>query len=281
MPIIIPKEGDGARKRERKLRPVKPNRRDRAEYVAVLQDQVDFIRAQMRNLSDIIRSGASRAEVARTITEMSAAAQARADAVAPGTARSFVTAVDAANKAATEATIARALSVPFATILDEPGVQDAVELAIAENTRLIKSIASEHWAKVGQAVLDNYRGVPLPDGVSLQKRLQDLGGITKRRAAFIARDQSANVTAALNETRQTSLGIDEYIWRNSRDNRVVGNPAGLYPKGNARHGDHWDREGKTFKYSNPPHDGNPGQPIGCRCYAEPVLNLDKLKAQYV
>lgn len=281
MPVILPKKGDTPRKRERNMRPVKPNRRDRARYTAALQDLTDYLRGQTANLSNLIKSGADRVQVAQALSAMSAAAQARADAVAPGTAQSFVTALDAANKAATEGAIARALSVDFATIIDEPGVRGAVELAVSENTRLIKSIASEHWAKVGQAVLDNYRGVPLPDDVSLAKRLQDLGGITKRRATLIARDQTASVTAALNETRQTAVGIDEYRWRNSQDNRVVGNPAGKYPKGNRMHEDHWTREGDVYRWDKPPGDGHPGQPIGCRCTAEPVLNLDKLKAQYV
>lgn len=281
MPVILPKESGDARKRTRNLRPVRPNRRDRAQYNAALQDLADYLRAQTRNLSDIIKGGADRRTVAAALTEMTNAAQARANAVAPGTAQSFVTSVDAANKAATEAAIARGLSVDFATIIDEPGVRDAVELAIAENSQLIKSIASEHWSKVAQAVLDNYRGVPQPEGVSLAKRLQEMGGITKRRATFIARDQTASLTATLNATRQQSVGIDEYTWRNSQDNRVVGNPGGLYPKGNRRHEDHWTREGNVYKWAQPPGDGHPGQPIGCRCTAEPVLNLDKLKAQYV
>lgn len=46
--------------------------------------------------------------------------------------------------------------------------------------------------------------------------------------------------------------------------------------GSKLHGNHFDREGKVFRWDNLPADGGPGWPIGCRCYAEPVINLDKL-----
>jgi len=71
------------------------------------------------------------------------------------------------------------------------------------------------------------------------------------------------------QAKQQSAGFDKYIWRNSQDERVVGNPSGHYPQGNDRHGDHWSREGKVFSWSHPPHDGHPGEAINCRCTAEP------------
>jgi len=35
--------------------------------------------------------------------------------------------------------------------------------------------------------------------------------------------------------------------------------------------EHVAREGKEFSWKNPPDDGHPGEPINCRCTAEPVL----------
>lgn len=89
-----------------------------------------------------------------------------------------------------------------------------------------------------------------------------------------------SVNDALNKSRMESNGIESYKWRNVGDSRVVGNPGGKYPDGNEGHGDHWDREGKTYAWDDPPHDGHPGQAFNCRCSAIPVLDLDKLKAQY-
>ena len=45
--------------------------------------------------------------------------------------------------------------------------------------------------------------------------------------------------------------------------------------------DHWQREGQAFRWDQPPDDGHPGQPIHCRCTAEPIIDLDELDATYV
>ncbi len=47
-----------------------------------------------------------------------------------------------------------------------------------------------------------------------------------------------------------------YIWRTVGDNRTRSEHAG--------------REGKSFFWTNPPKDGHPGEPFGCRCWAELV-----------
>jgi len=279
--IILPKDAQKAKKKERTMNAARVPRSVRKNYLDLLDQQVKFLKAQTANLSDLLKSGADRATVGNTLAQMAASAQARLDQLAPGTARSFVTAADTANKQAIQKNIASALSVDFATVIDGPDIKPLIDQAIIDNTGLIKSISQEHFAKVGRAVLDNYRGVPQVGGVSLTQRLQDIGGITKTRAKFIARDQTAKLTGDLNQSRQQDNGIDEYTWHNSQDRRVVGNPSGLYPKGNRVHGDHWDREGETFSWANPPFDGHPGHAPNCRCYAKPKLNLEKLKAQYV
>ena len=53
------------------------------------------------------------------------------------------------------------------------------------------------------------------------------------------------------------LGITQYIWRTSRDERVRES--------------HLVLEGKTFSWDSPPDVGHPGQDINCRCTAEPVI----------
>ncbi len=45
-----------------------------------------------------------------------------------------------------------------------------------------------------------------------------------------------------------------YIWRTVGDSRT--------------RSEHADREGKIFRWTNPPEDGHPGEPFGCRCWAE-------------
>lgn len=279
--IILPHDAAHARKKQRTIRPARPPRSVRKNYERALRDEVKLLKAQTANLSQVIGQGVNRMEAASMLAAMSQQANARFAAIADQAASTFVQAVNNRNREALQNSIARAFSVDFATIVDDPDTQGLLDLALIENVNLIKSIPEKHFSLVGQAVLDNYRGKPMPNGQSLAERLRSLGPITDRRAKFIARDQTAKITGDLNQIRQESNGIDSYIWRNSRDNRVVGNPGGKYPKGTPGHMNHWDREGKVFEWSEPPPDGHAGHAPGCRCYGEPVLNLDKLKAQYV
>jgi len=281
VPIILPSEAKKARKQQRLLRPSKASRAAQRNYLAALQDQVTYLKAATANLSDLLRSGAERGTIAAELQRLAALATGRANAAAPEVANGFVDAVSKQNKQAIEKNIAAALSVDFATIVDTADTAAELSMAITRNTSLIRSIPEQHLFDVSQAILDNYAGRPLPGDVSLTRRLQQIGGITEDRARFIARDQTAKLTGALTASRQQSNGVEEYRWRNSQDERVVGNPSGLYPKGTRRHGNHWEREGKTYRWDTPPGDGNPGEPILCRCWAEPVLDLAKLKAQYV
>lgn len=279
--IILPADAKKAKKKERVIRPIRAPRSQRKNYLDLLDEQVKYLNAQTANLSDLLKSGAERQEVARRLAFLSAQAQAKIDALAPHVARSFVGRVDISNKEAMQTAIAKALSVDFATVVDGNQVGALLDQAIEENVGLIKSISQEHFAKVGQAVLDNYRGVPLPGDVSLTQRLMDIGGISKNRAKFIARDQTAKLTGDLNQIRQQDNGIDEYIWKTAKDKRVVGTPGGTYPKGNRGHENHYKREGVKFSWSKPPGDGHPGHAYNCRCYAAPVLDIEKLKAQYI
>lgn len=281
MAVNLPRKAASARKRQRLMRPIKPTRAARAAYTSELLQQVDYLKAQTVNLSDLIKSGAGRQAVAARLMELAQQSQARFDQLAPSTARSFVSKVDRQQKEAMQRTIRDALQVDFAQILDTPNTAADVDLAVSWNTSLIKSIGAKHWDDVGQAVLDNYRGAELPGGVSLTERLQQLGGISERRAQFIARDQTAKLTTALNKSRQESAGIEEYVWRTAGDERVVGTPGGLYPDGSRGHENHYKRDGKRFKWSEPPADGHPGQAYNCRCVALPVLDLDKLDVRYV
>jgi SPP1 gp7 family putative phage head morphogenesis protein len=142
------------------------------------------------------------------------------------------------------------------------------EAFVAENVSLITSIGEEFFDKLEEDILGAYAGGARWE--QLAEKIQGRYDVSARRAELIARDQIGSLNAKLAQAKQTELGVKKYIWRNSQDERVVGNPSGKYPKGNERHGDHWSREGKVFDWGNPPHDGHPGEAIQCRCTAEPV-----------
>ncbi|MDR1334408.1 MAG: hypothetical protein LBJ71_04260 [Holosporaceae bacterium] len=94
---------------------------------------------------------------------------------------------------------------------------------------------------------------------------QHLEDLLVNRAKLITRTQISRAITAENIARFREAGLTHYVWRTSQDERVVGNPTGLYPEGNPSHEDHYHRNGKVFAFDNPPDDGHPGVPYNCRC----------------
>jgi uncharacterized protein with gpF-like domain len=143
-----------------------------------------------------------------------------------------------------------------------PAMRDAFEAVRAENVSLIKSIAEQHLGQVEQAVMRSVSAGR--DLASLNTSLLKIQGVTKRRAAFIARDQNNKSTAVLTRARHIELGITQAKWLHSA--------GGKHPRPEhvAFSGKIYDiREGHDFG------DGNgktlPGVQISCRCVAVPVV----------
>lgn len=106
----------------------------------------------------------------------------------------------------------------------------------------------------------------IADAVQKGDRYEDLAndleksfGMDEDRAARIARDQIGTAYGQINAARQQELGINKFIWRTSLDERV--------------REEHADREGEIYDYDDPPDGELPGEPINCRCYAEPVFDM--------
>ncbi len=141
-------------------------------------------------------------------------------------------------------------------------MNNAYQAVIGENVGLIKSIASEHLSEVEGLVMRSVaRGRDLG---ALTKDLQERYGITKRRAALIARDQNNKATSVMTATRQQSLGITEGIWMHSH--------AGKVPRP-----DHVAANGQRFPLNKGIWMASagkfvmPGEEINCRCTWKPVI----------
>ncbi len=278
MTIILPEDAKNARKQERVGAPIRTPRAIEVEYRRSLIQLSQNLTAPTRLIGQAVNAGQSRAQVLALIQQQIAQSRAAYERAAQALPNAMAQALSTRGKEQVENMVKRSLGVDFARVIDTPAIAEQLEIAKLQNAQLITKLPEEHWARVVQAVSDNYDGTL--EG-SLSKNLSKINGTMADRAKLIARDQTAKLSSDLTRIRQEEAGIDSYLWRNSQDRRVVGNPGGLYPKGNDRHGDHWDREGKEYKWSDPPHDGHPGQPILCRCRAEPVIRLDKLNAQFV
>ena len=183
------------------------------------------------------------------------------------------------NREKMEENFKKSFGVDTATILDDQATRDLLALKTKQNVNLIKTIPQQYFTKIENWVIQSYTG-QLGEQ-SLDQVLATVNGNNTARAAFIARDQTSKLNGALTQIRHQGLGIKKYKWKNSQDQRVVGNPSGLYPKGNKGHGDHWHRENKVYAYDNPPSDGNPGHAYNCRCTAEPIIDLDDMSVTYI
>ena len=167
-----------------------------------------------------------------------------------------------------------AVSVPVGDEFGEIG-----EKAIRDNLALARREVRSFMDDLADAVIADHRGEDFRHGSkSLAGEIQAITGLSRERASFIARDQTARLTGRLSRARQEDAGVTHYIWRTAGDNRVVGAPGGLYPRGNKRHGDHYARDGKLFAWAVPPKgDGcHPQEAILCRCVAIPVFEPARL-----
>jgi SPP1 gp7 family putative phage head morphogenesis protein len=135
------------------------------------------------------------------------------------------------------------------------GLRSALDLFEVTNISLIKSIPVESLGRMHGKIVEAVRlGKTLRDTQAL---VRDEFGVTERRAELIARDQIGKLNGQLTQLRQEEIGVDEYTWRGVLDAR--------------ERPEHVSREGQVFSWAKPPSDGHPGEPIRCRCTAEPVL----------
>lgn len=98
-----------------------------------------------------------------------------------------------------------------------PVMRDAMNATIAENVSLIKSIPRQYSMEVEGIVMRGFsQGRDLK---AITDDLQSRYGITHRRAANIARDQSNKLTATVTQARRVELGLFEAEWIHSGGGR--------------------------------------------------------------
>jgi len=143
--------------------------------------------------------------------------------------------------------------------------QAQIQRFVQENVSLITNVNETFLAETEQIVLRGIRRGLRQEIIAKQilSKVRDPEGFRGRfnkaetRARLIARDQVNKLNGKFTELRQRSAGVTRYIWRTVLDSRV--------------RPEHRRREGKKFSWTAPPADGHPGEPIQCRCFAEPIL----------
>ncbi len=151
--------------------------------------------------------------------------------------------------------------VSLKNIIEDEFLDTVISASIETNVSLIKSIPTQYFDKLEYTLMQNLTDPNFKIG-GLTKEIQNLTGVTKRRAKTIARDQNSKVNASITQTRQTELGIKKYVWQTSGDERVRAS--------------HRNNNGKVFFWNKPnPTTGHPSHDVNCRCVALPVVDLSK------
>lgn len=166
-------------------------------------------------------------------------------------AQGFVSRGDAQNQAEVSTNLKNQTGVDLAGYLrNSPNIAEKVNAMTSANVQLIKSIRSQYLDKVQNAVTQALVSGSLNKDLTAQ--IKAIGQTTEKRAAFIARDQSSKLNAALTQARHEDLGVKKYMWSTAGDERVRDS--------------HAEKDGQIFEYANPPADtGHPGHDVNCRC----------------
>lgn len=187
----------------------------------------------------------------------------RWDALADWLGRRVVEKVDAsATIAMKEAFKAAGFTVKFD---GSRRLNSVTQALIAENVSLIKSIPQQYLTDVEGIIT---RGVSMGRDLSyVTEELKKRYDITRRRAAFIARDQMDKATQAVQRARDEDLGITEAVWvhlpgqKSSRETHIA-------------------MHGKRFKLSGPDaglydsamgYNVLPAELPNCRCVYRRIL----------
>jgi uncharacterized protein with gpF-like domain len=140
--------------------------------------------------------------------------------------------------------------------------RDVFGAVVGQNVALIKSIPQKYLTDVEGAVM---RSVMAGRDVgALTQELKATYGVTQRRAAFIARDQTSKATAAFVRVRQQEAGITQALWIHSH--------GGKEPRPT-----HLENDGKPYDIAAGWYDPAveqhiwPGELPNCRCVSRPII----------
>jgi SPP1 gp7 family putative phage head morphogenesis protein len=219
------------------------------------QYESDYVRVADGLFTDIT-SGAAYMAIERMIASIAAEVAGGIGQAAEIIAAQMVSTVDQTNTDTLQSSIQQAYGIDITQLLRAQNIQPTLMLAQRANVNLIKTVPAQYFERLNTTVLTGIQqGQRYGD---IADSIQDIYGVTDNRAKLIARDQTSKTNAAIAETRQTDLGIEEYTWLTAGDERVRET--------------HADNDGQVFRWDSPPAEtGHPGHDINCRCVAVPMI----------
>lgn len=259
-------------RRPRVLAPVRPNAGLEAGYRQRLDRMLEEMEASLiywlqaawrANPPKLAQDALPATDLRREMRTLARRWQSRFDDAAPKLASYFATAAkDRVDGALQKILRDGGFSVQFRLT---PSLQDAYQAVIGENVGLIKSIPEQHLSQVEGLVMRSVsEGRDLG---TLTKRLEDQFGLTRNRAALIARDQNNKANSVITRARQLEVGIEEADWLHSG--------AGKHPRPSHVAFGAGKLGGPRYQVAKGAYiDGEwifPGQLINCRCVGRSVI----------
>ena len=152
----------------------------------------------------------------------------------------------------------------------QPAVREALTKTLTENLELdVKNFSAEQVLELRRMTEANLmKGARLD---RLSEMIRDQFGVARRKADFLASQETSLLTAKFRMERAKNAGSTRYVWYCRHDNRV-------------RPG-HEALRGTIQFWDSPPCDdpqkgthNHPGCAFGCRCWAGPIIELPKEEA---
>lgn len=259
------------RKAEKIIPPVHPNFGIEKDYRTTLVREIDamarsieyFVKAAYRkDPPELAQDATPAANLRKAVNKLAKQWQKRFDNLSKQLADHFAEAVQKRSKEGLRSALRRSgIAVKFEPTAAE---RDVMAASVAENVQLIKSIPEQYLLQVQGSVMRSVQTGR--DLGQLTEELQKHHGVTRRRAAFIARDQNNKATAAMTRARQAEMGITTAVWQHSA--------GGKHPRPS-----HVANSGKRYDISTGWYDPDakvytwPGVLPNCRCVSRTVIEV--------
>lgn len=255
--------------KQKTTRPVHANAGVRARYQRDLDRLIDemahsieyWIEAAYKNNTPDMAMDALPSQVlAKRLAEVGKRWIKRFDEMAATIAERFIQ----SGKKATDSSMQQSFQDAGWTVQFKPtkAIRDAMNASVVENVSLIRSIPQSYLKNVEGTVMRGYAAGR--DLKQISDELQKHYGVTKRRAAFIARDQSNKLNATVTQARRVELGLFKAVWIHSSGGK---HPRPSHVKAGKDKLEFDVREGALI-------DGayiQPGYLPNCRCVSRTVL----------
>lgn len=148
--------------------------------------------------------------------------------------------------------------------VSEPWLEEKMAGFVKENVDYITKWSDDLKGQAEGIIMRGARTGTAPSDIA--DELKDRIGVVGSRYDMIARDQTLKFNGDLSRARNEDLGLDQYTWSGSLDER--------------ERDWHRELEGELFSYDDPPmgggtsedEEGNPSEGINCRCNAIPYID---------